>query len=251
MCRTDHMISLIDVHSLIFILLFFPLSVLSVYGLPKSTKDLGPLAYHGRYLAIHVGLVGLSFGGVITTASISDPGALGPAFSVCLIPLLYGVIISLILGIFSTSYKPESSSGKLKYLFILTNMTGQLTYFLFFAPIDYLVSSLPVIATAAPMAFYLIFFKKINEDFKKAFPKTLLFIFTLVIVALTFGGNLSGGSLGFPFHQFFLGALYLVFINLVLVLPHYSSHNLVKPALIIMPISVVFSMLFFMMNSLH
>ena len=167
-------------------------------------------------------------------------------------PLLYGVIISLVLGIFRIRNKPEASGRKIK-VFVHFSKYGRTANVLFcFLPsIDYLVSSLPFMAHCGTNGLLFNLLKKINEDFKDNFSsKTLLFIFTLIIVALTIGGNLSGGSLGFPFHQFYLGALYLFFINSVLVLPYYSSHQIIKPSLFLIPTSIVVSVLFFMMNSL-
>ena len=93
--------SLIDLYSLAFVLLFFTVSLLATYGLPRSMDQLISIIYSGRIQAIYVGLLGTSFGGLVTTSSISDPSALGPAFSVCLLPLIYGVFIFLLASLFS------------------------------------------------------------------------------------------------------------------------------------------------------
>ena len=156
--------SLIDLYSLAFVLLFFISLILATYGLPRSMDQFISIIYLGRIQAIYVGLLGTSFEGLVTTSSISDLSAVGPAFSVCLLPLLYGVFIFFLASLFKPKVEAFRTTGRKKWIFIGAGLIGQILFFLNFSPLDIYLSLLPICFTVVPMIILVVLNKNLTES---------------------------------------------------------------------------------------
>ena len=114
--------SLIDLYSA-FVLLFFTVSLLATYGLPRSMDQFISIIYSGRIQAIYVGLLGTSLVGLSQLLNLRSIRFISRHFRYVYYPYLWSLYF-LLASLFGLKWKSsEQLEGKL--IFIGGGLVGQ------------------------------------------------------------------------------------------------------------------------------